>query len=433
MIKLLLAILLAATSVSADPVQGRIDQTTDLRIVHVWGTPAEMGYAHGWLVGDDFVLGMKELFAGLPPAMHGLLNMVRSWTVWIALSDAHRAELDGIYRGMRDRLGEDAMQLPGVERPLDQTDLLLWNGYDMFRSVGCSGFTAWGDRTTDGETITARTLDLAVFSPHWVRTQILLVRHPNTGVATASVTPVCLLGTMTGINANGVCAFLHDGDGDEMTAVTESERPLMLALLDILQQATGSTAQQVAARELAAQGPFPYSYFIRIVGPQIGDAPPATTYRLDANGVSKATGGEQFSIVTNHSTEQGDEPPRMRPGDSYRRYARLHNACIDPQMPIDANAAWARTTRSRSRLSILHGATRSCCQTRGGRITGLYCRRKPGRPPRDCHQASNHNFVACTALCPSEECRDCRRSDLTPGNTSRPTRSQVNVRTGQLA
>ena len=341
MIKLLLAILLAATSVSAAPVQGRIDQTTDLRIVHVWGTPAEMGYAHGWLVGDDFVLGMKELFAGLPPAMHGLLNMVRSWTVWIALSDAHRAELDGIYRGMRDRLGEDAMQLPGVERPLDQTDLLLWNGYDMFRSVGCSGFTAWGDRTTDGKTITARTLDLAVFSPHWVRTQILLVRHPNTGVATASVTPVCLLGTMTGINANGVCAFLHDGDGDEMTAVTEPERPLMLALLDILQQATGSTAQQVAARELAAQGPFPYSYFIRIVGPQIGDAPPATTYRLDANGVSKATGGEQFSIVTNHSTEQGDEPPRMRPGDSYRRYARLHKACIDPQTRIDANAAWA--------------------------------------------------------------------------------------------
>ena len=341
MIKLLLAILLAATSVSADPVQGRIDKTAHLRIVHVWGTPAEMGYAHGWLVGDDFVIGMQELFAELPPAMHGMVNMVRTWTTWIALTDSHRAELDGIYRGMRDRLGDDAMQIPGADRPLDQTDILLWNGYDMFRSVGCSGFTAWGDRTADGETITARTLDLAVFSPHWVRTQVLLVRHPSTGVATASVTPVCLLGTMTGVNANGVCAFLHDGDGDEMNAVTESERPVMLAMLDILQHTTASNAQQVAAGELAAQGPFPFSYFIRIVGPQVDDAPPASTYRLDANGLSKATAGTQFSIVTNHSTEQGDEPPRMRAGSSYRRYARLHNACIDPKATIDANAAWA--------------------------------------------------------------------------------------------
>jgi hypothetical protein len=150
---------------------------------------------------------------------------------------------------------------------------------------------------------------------------------------------------MTGVNANGVCAFLHDGDGDEMNAVTEPERPVMLAMLDILQHATASTAQQVAAGELAAQGPFPFSYFIRIVGPQVADAPPASTYRLDANGLSKSTAGAQFSIVTNHSTEQGDEPPRMRAGGSYRRYARLHNVCIDPKTPIDANVAWAALRR----------------------------------------------------------------------------------------
>ena len=340
--QLFVAIVIASLTrlAAADPVRGHVDHVGDARIVHVYGTPAEMGYAHGWLVGQDFVTGIQQLFSQLPASTHSLAEMMRGWTPLIAMSPAQREELAGMYRGQRDRVGEDGLMLPGVNRPLDETDLLLWNGYDLFRAVGCSGFTAWGTQTADGNPITARTLDLAVFSPHWVKTQILLVRHPSEGIATASLTPVCLLGAMTGINEHGVCAFLHDGDGAQMDAVLEPERPVMLAMLDILQQATPATAQQVAKRELEAQGPFPFSYMIRIVGSDDPASVPAQTWLLDANGVAAAKPGAALTITTNHTTACGDESPRLRRGDSYSRYALLHRACQSGTGTLDPAAAW---------------------------------------------------------------------------------------------
>ncbi|MDP7071043.1 MAG: C45 family autoproteolytic acyltransferase/hydrolase [Phycisphaerales bacterium] len=338
---LLLAIAtLAPPAQPTEEVRGHIEHAGEARIVHVYGTPAEMGYAHGWLVGADFVRGIQQLFEILPPSTHGMVEVMRGWTPLISLSPAHREELSAMYRGLRDRVGEDGLILPGVERPLDETDLLLWNGYDMFRVVGCSGFTVWGAQTSDGAALTGRTLDLAVFSPHWVDTQILLVRHPTTGYATASLTPVCLLGAMTGINEHGVCAFLHDGDGPQMDAVLEPERPVMLAMLDILQQATPETAQEVARRELSSQGPFPFSYMVRVIDGNVSKDAPARTWHLGPDGTRPAKPGRSLTITTNHTTASGDEPPRLRVGDSYARYAMLHEACRPEQGLMDFDAAW---------------------------------------------------------------------------------------------
>ncbi|MCP4758191.1 MAG: hypothetical protein GY876_01845 [Planctomycetes bacterium] len=338
-----LLLVLATVTTAAEPamdVRGHLEQHGETRIVHVYGTPAEMGYAHGWLVGADFVTGIKQLFEIMPPSTHGMAEMMRGWTPMISLSPAHRQELSAMYRGLLDRVGEEGLMLPGVNRPLDETDLILWNGYDMIRAVGCSGFTAWGEQTVGGQPITARTLDLAVFSPHWVETQVLLVRHPDEGFATASLTPVCLLGAMTGINEHGVCTFLHDGNGPKMDAVLEPERPVMLAMLDILQQATPETAQQIAKRELEAQGPFPFSYMIRVVDGNTSSPAPAHTWHLDADGSRPAKPGRSLTVTTNHATTCGDEPPRLRAGDSYARYALLYKACESRRSPLDVQAVW---------------------------------------------------------------------------------------------
>ncbi|MDP7030488.1 MAG: C45 family autoproteolytic acyltransferase/hydrolase [Phycisphaerales bacterium] len=335
----LIAMLLVPLSLAAEPVNGRLEQIGELRVLHVWGTPQEMGYAHGWLVGSDFATAMHEFFDQVPASAAPVVDLMRSWADLIDLDEDHRAELAGLYQGMRDRVGDERLQLAGLDRMLDETDLRIWNGYDMFRAVGCSGFAVW-DARTGGAPIVARTLDLAVFSPHWVASQIVLVRHPNEGHATASVIPVGLLGIMTGINEHGVCGFLHDGDGPRQSAVLEPERPVMFAIQDILSRAAAGTAQTVAAEELAAQGPFPFSYMIRIAGPRRRSGPPAVTWRLDADGTAAATAGDGLTITTNHTTTRGDEPPRLSADDSCRRYGRLYGCCNAPKTPIDAAAAW---------------------------------------------------------------------------------------------
>jgi hypothetical protein len=334
-----------------EPVHGRVETIGDVRIVHVFGTPEQMGYAHGYLAGEDFVVGMQELFAQLPPAAITMADFMRSWTPLITLSDDQRAELAGVHRGMVARLGEQSMTIPGAGRSVDETDLLVWNGYDMFRAVGCSGFTAWGQRTEDGEVITARNLDLGIFSPRWASTQILLVRHPDSGKATACVTPVGLIGIMTGINEDGVCGFLHDGNGPEMDAVLEPERPVMLAIRDILERADAEDAFTAAAEEIGAQGPFPYSYMVRIVAPDDSDpsTPPAQVYRLDANGMSVNAAESDLAITTNHYLNTGNLAPRSLRSDSRRRYARIHDTCTQGSTPgtdfINDATAWSALRR----------------------------------------------------------------------------------------
>ncbi len=343
------ALLAALVSTPVDPVVcGRAEQHGDIRLVHVWGTPAEMGYAHGWLAGEDFAIAMQEFFAQVPSGAAPLVEMMRSWADLIQLTDNHRAEITAFHAGMLDRVGEDRLYLPSVERPLDELDLLVWNGYDMFRAVGCSGFAAWDARTEGGGPVIGRTLDLAVFSPHWVASQVLLVRHPGQhpgdGVPTAAVTPVGLTGVMTGVNAHGVCGFLHDGDGPTQAAVLEPERPAMFAIRDLLSRATAGTAQTVAAEELAAQGSFPFSYMIRVAGPRHRAGPPAVTWHLNAEGAAPATAGDGLTITTNHTTDRGDAPPQLSADDSCRRYGRLYGHCHTPPAPLDAAAAWDALT-----------------------------------------------------------------------------------------
>ncbi len=341
-----------------EPVHGRIEHIDGVRVVHVFGTPDQMGYAHGWLVGEDFVIGLQELFGQLPPAAASLADFMRSWTPMIKLTDAQRAELAAAYRGMRDRMGTQSMQIPGLDRCVDETDLLVWNGYDMFRAVGCSGFSAWGERTKDGEVITARTLDLAVFSPRWVESQILLVRHPAEGKATACITPVGLLGCMTGINEDGVCGFLHDGDGDDMMSVLEPERPVMFAIRDILERATANDAFSIAEEELAAQGPFPQSYMIRIVRPASGEEA-ARVFRLDAEGHGQNDAAEGLAITTNHYITGDTAASPLPRGDSRRRYAKIARVCgdTDPDLPITCETAWEairRVAADHPRYKTLH-------------------------------------------------------------------------------
>ena len=330
-----------------EAVFGRMETVGDVRIVHVFGTADQMGYAHGYLVGEDFVVGMQELFGGMPPAAIAMLEFMRSWTPLIQISDAQRTEMKAVYRGMLGRLGRKSMTLPGTDRVLDETDLLMWNGYDMFRAVGCSGFTAWGSQTENGEVITARNLDLGIFSPRWASNQIVLVRHPTEGKATACVTPAGLVGIMTGINEDGVCGFLHDGNGPEMNAVLEPERPVMFAIRDILEQADVANAFVTAEAELKKQCPFPYSYMVRIVAPRsdTNTAAPACVYRIDAEGFGRNAAEPNLAITTNHYLNANNLTPTAFLDNSTNRYGKIQSIChqdtnTDRGFVTDATA-WA--------------------------------------------------------------------------------------------
>ena len=98
----------AAADDDASPaVQGRFLKYSGLRVLEVWGGPADTGYAHGYLLADDVLKLFDEYLLGVlveDPATyeHALLPMMRKTFVWPEYAEE---ELAAMLRGVKQRLG----------------------------------------------------------------------------------------------------------------------------------------------------------------------------------------------------------------------------------------------------------------------------------------------------------------------------------------
>ena len=127
---------------------GRLGQYEGLPVLVLWGTPAEAGYAHGYLLAermtallDDYILTDKVL-PNVAVYETVLLPAVRRQFVW---DDAHEQELRAMWRGIRDKLGPDGLRSKSLGRDFTLEDLLAANALaDWFSMLACSSFSAWG-------------------------------------------------------------------------------------------------------------------------------------------------------------------------------------------------------------------------------------------------------------------------------------------------
>jgi len=159
-----LLILLSTPVLADEEVNGYLHEVDGQRVLHVWGSHYEMGYAQGVLLGGEVMDLMHEyILALLPPSLYNLLPPIVS--LLFTVPPEYREEAQGIVDGIRD--STDARIYP-LGREIDMVDLLLANAVGDIGAMACSSQLAWGpstdgDARLQGETAVCRNLDWALF------------------------------------------------------------------------------------------------------------------------------------------------------------------------------------------------------------------------------------------------------------------------------
>lgn len=194
----------------------------ELRVLHVWGTPREMGYAHGKLLADE----IKDFYAKITTAMTAGME------VDVSVLDQGWAQMEPFvpkeYLEEMEGLAEGAgVELRDVKRVHAIPDL---------SEMDCTFFAAWGDFTADGHFIQLRALDYAT-EAHIQDHPAIIVYHPNEGPAYVSIAWSGFIGVVTGMNAERVCMSEIGDDFDKANQRLAGE-PMPFVMRDVVAKAT---------------------------------------------------------------------------------------------------------------------------------------------------------------------------------------------------
>lgn len=332
------AVCLAERQVSG----GAVRTLGPVTIVHVSGTPQQMGHAHGHLLAEEITTYLNESAANLFGGDAQTYNLALSLVVQaINIPPDDRAEIAAILDGVKAAKGELPLHRV-ANRPISVDDLLLANAFDAIRSFGCSGFTVWGHSAGEAGLITARNFDFSLISSS-ATTPRILVRSPSGKRSVATIAPPGYIGAFTGVNEDGVCAFMHDGDGPQLQTPSGKYTPLALALKNLLESAAPDQALSVAEKNLRAIAPYPFSYMARIVAPRQKDqsSPPARVFRVDAKGFGENSANGSMCLTTNHYLPALDGVTGSGSAARYDRLARLTQSPMTPETTWQALLAVA--------------------------------------------------------------------------------------------
>ena len=96
---------LAAVSAPAPGVHGRVESPGGLRLLRLWGTPEERGYAHGFLLAEDIIANLGKEFSSQFAQRPSMLEQARrALPRLIDYPDDYDRELDALWRVSSPRL-----------------------------------------------------------------------------------------------------------------------------------------------------------------------------------------------------------------------------------------------------------------------------------------------------------------------------------------
>lgn len=208
-------------------VNGTVEEINGKTVLTVWGTHAERGYAHGFLLAEQ----AKEVFEsyliehvcyGQASIYNAMYNFYRSN---YAVDEQYQAEIEAMVEGIED--AGVSLFNETLGRDLGASDLLAANAIvDLSQAVaglrpmhlGCSSLSSWGESTFDdstlvGDLIVTRLMDWENH-PTLAENHILAVSMPAEGDEQAwiSMTFPSFVGALSAINDSGVSAFLNVGN-----------------------------------------------------------------------------------------------------------------------------------------------------------------------------------------------------------------------------
>lgn len=326
---------------AASGVYGQVERHQGLRVLRVWGTAEERGYAHGYLLAKDIHAMMSDEFAARFADSPQLLAQARmALPRLIEYPDDFSDELDALWRGLMAR--NVSRYMPKLDRDFDKTDLLVINAFDVFGLMGCSSFTVWGDAAVGGGVLTARNFDWPFTGDHMLDQCLLIVQMPKNARGTASVAWPGYIGTVTGISSDGVAAYLHVGNA-QPSLPEPSSRPSAIAARMILESSANGARRLTEAKELVEYTSPVVGYLTHVVLPEeVLEGQPVAVFETNASDTVLGNPPAGPFVVTNHFRTRTDG--RKASQDSKSRAVELRkgiSGCIAvDDLAVDPDEAW---------------------------------------------------------------------------------------------
>ena len=195
-------------------VNGLLEEVSGVRVLKLWGSRQEMGYAHGYLLADQ-IQGMVEdlLFGHLLEkaasnvTYEGVVDRLHKYILW---PEGYEDEMKAMIEGMEAKLGElpviqhQSMKLGSKRLDADMLAILNASRDLVDISTECSAFAAWGDLTGDGQTRAGGNSDRASDGAIISKYTLVIVRNPDDGLKSVNAGFVGFLGFSRGMNEAGV-------------------------------------------------------------------------------------------------------------------------------------------------------------------------------------------------------------------------------------
>jgi len=198
------------------PINGEIVRTEEnVKIIKVWGTHRERGFAYGYLLGEDILTVHNEYITPLFRNLYEDAKALIQDTTSFKIPNQYVIEAKGIVAGMKAK-GVDVDNF-------DEWDLLLSNSFlDVMGFAytlsqgkhGCSSLISWGDATKgtdlDGKSIISRHLDWSA-DASLIENNVVVIHIPSE----KGEQPWAMIGfagqmsALSGVNQQGVGVFQH--------------------------------------------------------------------------------------------------------------------------------------------------------------------------------------------------------------------------------
>jgi len=200
-------------------VNGSIEFKENQRILNLWGTHYEMGYAHGSLLGDEIMELVEDygLQVMIDPTLYNtvVLPLVQyAYTVDSRFDE----EIDGMLDGMID--GGTDIFVDVLGRDLTWLDLFAMNLCADLGQLSCSATFGWGtataaDPTLAGGSALVRDLDWSLDPSGFLNTQALIIAFDSSlpdEKPFLSLSWPGLITVLTAYNEDGVAAMINYGN-----------------------------------------------------------------------------------------------------------------------------------------------------------------------------------------------------------------------------
>lgn len=219
---------LAQDPVTIEGVNGAVEVIGEgddqITVLYTWGTPYEMGYAHGRLLTE----GVKHLYGvSLYRFMFGIgMRPEQIDEVWAKAEPyVPAADLEEM-RGLADGTG-GAISLDDVKRLHIVPEITEWH---------CTFFAAWGEATRNGNLIQIRALDYATEAA-LQEVPLITVAFPEGGQPYLTVGWQGFVGSVTGMSSAKIAMSEIGDDWDEANDTFEGI-PMVFLMKDVVRKST---------------------------------------------------------------------------------------------------------------------------------------------------------------------------------------------------